>query len=141
MQMYLSRPAEYGLRAMTYIARQNTDERIRTLDLAKAVDVPAPFLSKVMRQLTAVGLLDAKKGHHGGFLLAKRPEEIRFIDIMRAVDFEPGANHCLFGLANCDAKNPCPLHSEWSSLKEHIERWATSHTLADSLKSPGARGG
>lgn len=138
MLMYLSRPAEYGLRAMTYIARLNTNERIRTQDLAEAVDLPAPFLSKVMRRLTAVGILDAKKGHHGGFLLAKRPEEVRFIDIMHAVDFEPNADHCLFGLAHCDASNPCPLHPEWSALKEHIERWATSHTLADSLKAPGS---
>ncbi len=95
--------------------------------------MPAPFLSKIMRRLTASGILDAKKGHHGGFLLAKPPEEVRFIDILRAVDFEPAADHCLFGLDNCDASNPCPLHPEWSVLKGQIEEWARSHTLVESL--------
>ena len=132
--MYLSRPAEYGLRAMTYIARMEPEKRIRTSDLAKAVGVPAPFLSKIMRRLTAVGILDAKKGHHGGFVLARLPAEVRFIDILRAVDFEPTADHCLFGLSNCDAQNPCPLHPEWSVLKGQIEQWARSHTLGDSLQ-------
>lgn len=118
---------------MTYIARMETAKRIRTSDLSEAVDVPAPFLSKIMRRLTADGILDAKKGHHGGFLLARAPSEVRFIDILRAVDFEPTADHCLFGLDNCDANNPCPLHPEWSILKEQIEEWARSHTLAESL--------
>lgn len=131
--MYLSRPAEYALRAMTHIARMETSERIRTRDLSEAVSVPAPFLSKIMRQLAAVGILDAKKGHHGGFLLAKPPGEVRFIDILRAVDFEPSADHCLFGLGECDAQNPCPLHPEWGVLKGQIEKWATSHTLAETL--------
>jgi Rrf2 family protein len=131
--MYLSRPAEYGLRAMTYIARLETDQRICTRDLAEAVHIPPAFLSKIMRRLTEVGILDAKKGHHGGFLLAKPPDQVRFIDIMRAVDFEPSADHCLFGMGNCDTENPCPLHPEWSILKDQIEGWARSHTLAESL--------
>jgi Rrf2 family protein len=132
--MYLSRPAEYALRAMTYLARLESDKRILTRDLAGAINVPAPFLSKIMRRLTADGILDAKKGHHGGFVLAKLPSEVRFIDILRAVDFEPTADHCLFGLGSCNEKNPCPLHPEWSVLKGQIEQWASSHTLDDSLK-------
>ena len=132
--MYLSRPAEYALRAMTYMARQEPTQRVLTRDLSGAINVPAPFLSKIMRRLTADGILNAKKGHHGGFILAKPPSEVRFIDILRAVDFEPTVDHCLFGLGNCDAQNPCPLHSEWSILKGQIEQWARSHTLGDSLK-------
>ena len=136
--MYLSRPAEYALRAMTYLARQEPDKRVLNRDLSRAVNVPAPFLSKIMRRLTANGILDAKTGHHGGFILARPPSDIRFIDILRAVDFEPAADHCLFGLGNCDTQNPCPLHSEWSILKGQIEQWARSHTLVDSLKEPVA---
>ena len=132
--MYLSRPAEYALRAMTYLARLESPERVQTRNLAEAINVPAPFLSKIMRRLTADGILDAKKGHHGGFILARTPGKIRFIDILRAVDFEPSADHCLFGLGNCDANNPCPLHPEWSILKGQIEDWARSHTLGDFLE-------
>ncbi|NNJ79721.1 MAG: Rrf2 family transcriptional regulator [Xanthomonadales bacterium] len=133
--MYLSRPAEYALRAMTYIARLEPDRRIRTIDLSKEIDVPAPFLSKIMRSLALAGIVDAKKGHHGGFLLAKDPGEVRFIDVLRAVEFEPSTEHCLFGLRNCDARNPCPLHHEWSLLREQIENWARCHSLAESLDS------
>jgi Rrf2 family iron-sulfur cluster assembly transcriptional regulator len=131
--MYLSRPAEYALRAMTYLARLEPKKRVPASDLAKAVDIPPAYLSKIMRRLTAKGIVDSQKGHHGGFVLARPPEEIRFIDILRAVEFGPIADHCLFGLGNCDAQNPCPLHNEWSILKDQIEHWARSHTLGESL--------
>ena len=130
--MYLSRPAEYALRAMTYLARTKPDERVRSRDLAKAVDVPPAFLSKIMRSLTTNGLLDAQKGHNGGFMLARPASEIRFIDVLQAVDFEPSSAQCLFGLGNCNANNPCLLHPEWAALKEQIETWAEVHSLADS---------
>ena len=39
----------------------------------------------------------------------------------------------IFGFGSCDSKNPCPLHAEWSVLKGHIEDWARSHNLGDSL--------
>jgi Rrf2 family protein len=132
--MYLSRPAEYALRAMTYLAREKPVGRIRADDLSKAIGVSAPFLSKIMRRLTVEGLLDAKKGHHGGFRLSRPPDEISFIDILRAMDFDPDTDHCLFGLGNCDAQNPCPLHHEWSVLKSHIEQWARAHTLAEAFE-------
>jgi Rrf2 family iron-sulfur cluster assembly transcriptional regulator len=132
--MYLSRSAEYSLRAMTYLARLENTTRIRTGDLAKAVDVPPTVLSKIMRRLTAAEILDSQKGHHGGFLLAKSPEEVRFIDILRAVDFEPIKDHCLYGWKKCDEQDPCPMHPQWSILKEQIEQWARTNTLAGSLE-------
>lgn len=131
--MYLSRPAEYALRAMSYLARLDAPGRVRSRDIAAATDIPEPYLAKIMRRLTAAGLLDSQKGHHGGFLLARPPAQISFVDILRAVDFEPTADHCLFGWETCSAENPCPLHPEWSTLKETIEHWAETRTLADVL--------
>ncbi|MCW8925874.1 MAG: Rrf2 family transcriptional regulator [Xanthomonadales bacterium] len=136
--MYLSRPAEYALRASTYLARLEPGKRVTSSQLAQAVDVPPAFLSKIMRRLTANGIVDSKKGHHGGFVLARPPVEIRFLDILRAVEFGPIKDHCLFGLGNCNADNPCPLHVEWEILKQQIEQWARTHTLGESLNAAQA---
>ena len=129
--MYLSRSAEYALRTTACLTRLSAEGRVRAKDLAPLAGVPLPFLSKILRRLTAAGLLTSQKGHHGGFALAREPGEIRFVDVLRAVDFEPSADHCLFGWENCDSENPCPLHPEWADLKEKLEQWASSRTLAD----------
>jgi len=111
---------------------------MRAKDLAPLAGVPRPFLSKILRRLTAAGLLTSQKGHGGGFSLAKAPEQIRFVDVLRAVDFHPTADHCLFGWENCDEGNPCPLHPEWAVLKEAIEEWARTRTLADIQRGDGS---
>ena len=129
--MYLSRSAEYALRTSACLSRLAGEGRVRAKDLAPLASVPLPYLSKILRRLTAAGVLTSQKGHHGGFALARDPGEIRFVDILRAVDFEPTADHCLFGWENCDEANPCPLHPEWADLKEKIEEWARTRTLAD----------
>ncbi len=122
------------MRAATYLAHCDPSTRVTGRDLAKAVNIPPAFLAKIMRRLSESGIVNAQKGHNGGFLLARSPAQVRFIDILQAVDFEPSADHCLFGLGNCDSQNPCPLHKEWSTLKGQIEEWATFHTLDDSLQ-------
>jgi Rrf2 family protein len=136
--MYLSRTAEYALRTTACLSRLAVDRRVRAKDLAPLAGVPLPYLSKILRRLTSAGLLTSQKGHHGGFALAREPEKIRFVDVLRAVDFEPTADHCLFGWENCDAKNPCPLHPEWADLKETIEEWARTRTLADVQRGEGS---
>ncbi len=142
--MYLNQTTEYALRTSACLARQ-APGRTRAEDLAAIAGVPRPYVSKILRRLTRAGLLTSRKGRGGGFALARRPEEIRFVDVMRAVDFEPASDHCLFGWESCDSQDPCPLHPLWSDLKESIEEWARSSTLADlrrtvedTLRSPVA---
>lgn len=139
--MYLSRSAEYALRTMACLARRARDQNVRAKDLAPIARVPLPFLSKILRRLAAAGLLTSQKGHGGGFALAREPAEIRFVDVLQAVDFEPAADHCLFGWETCDADNPCPLHPNWADLKNAIEDWARTRTLADVLPDQAPGGG
>ncbi len=136
--MYLSRTAEYALRTAACLTRLGGENRVRARDLAPLARIPQPYLSKILRRLTAAGLLTSQKGHHGGFALAREPGEIRFVDVLRAVDFEPAADHCLFGWENCDENNPCPLHPEWADLKAQIEEWASTRTLADVERGEGS---
>lgn len=129
--MYLSRTAEYALRTTACLARLGTAGNVRAKDLAPMANVPRAYLSKLLGRLTEAGLLTSQKGHGGGFALARRPSEIRFVDVLRAVDFEPAADHCLFGWDDCDEADPCPLHPLWADLKAAIEEWAQARTLAD----------
>ncbi len=131
--MYLSRTAEYALRTMACLARPAATDRVRSQDLADLTGVPGPYLSKILRRLTAAGLLTSQRGHRGGFRLAKPAPEVRFADILKAVEFEPAEDSCLFGRATCGPGDPCPLHRGWAGLKEALEEWAQGHTLADVL--------
>lgn len=132
--MLLSQTAEYALRAMAWIALQPRDVPIRSRDMSQSTQIPIHYLSKILRRLVLAGLLHSQKGQGGGFLLARPAHEIRFQDILNAVDAAPEEeSRCAFGWGACGKANPCPLHESWSRLKDSLQDWAQNTTL-DAVK-------
>jgi Rrf2 family transcriptional regulator, iron-sulfur cluster assembly transcription factor len=126
--MQLPRSAEYALRALAVIALR--DGVVSADEIASEATVPPHYLHKVLRRLTAAGILEARKGPGGGFSLARPANRIRVIDVLEATDAQL-ADDCAFGWGSCDARHPCPLHGTWSELKDAVDAWASKTTLAD----------
>lgn len=129
--MFISQTAEYAIRAMSALAILPEGKKIRAADLGQATGIPAPYLSKILRRLVLAGLLISQKGQGGGFLLARPPAEIPFMEILDAVDAFPTEGRCAFGWGNCDQLHPCPLHGSWSRLNKHLRDWANDSNLAE----------
>ncbi len=128
--MDLPQTTEYALRALAVIASREDGAVVCADVIAREASVPLSYLQKVLRRLVGAGLLEAKKGPGGGFLLARHPKRIRLRDVLEATDSAlPDA--CAFGYGKCDAKHPCPLHGTWSELKDAITDWASRTTLDD----------
>ena len=128
--MLLPQTAEYALRAMAWLASAPPDDPVRAEDLSVETDIPPQYLSKVLRRLVLAGLLQSRRGHGGGFTLSRRPQDIRFLDVLAAVEAYPAAGRCVFGWGACDAENPCPLHDAWLGMSESFRDWAANTTLA-----------
>ena len=129
--MFISKTAEYAIRAMSAIATLPQGVKIRARDLGRGTGIPAPYLSKILRRLVLAELLTSQKGQGGGFLLARPAAEISFIDILNAVDAFPAEGLCAFGWGNCDQLMPCPLHGAWSRLSHQLRGWASDTNLAE----------
>ncbi len=128
--MLLNQTVEYALRAMACLAEVDEGEAVRASDLADLASIPHHYLSKIMRRMVVAGLVESRRGHGGGFQLSRPPEQIRFIDIFRAISFDPTTGGCVFGRGECDLDNPCSLHPAWSEISETFLVWSTQTTLA-----------
>jgi len=129
--MLLSQTSEYALRAMAWLAYAPPGVPVRAKDLAVGAGIPLHYLSKILRRLVLADLLVSQKGQGGGFVLSRAPQEIRFTEILAAVDAYPTEGRCAFGWGACQENNPCPLHETWSELNDAIRAWAANTTLAD----------
>ena len=127
----LSRSAEYSLRIMAYFALHTDNTPLRARDIAEEVNIPLFYLSKILRRMVTAGLLYGTKGHGGGFLIAKPAREIRFSQILEAIEGDIIKRQCVFGWDVCSDKNPCVLHNRWREVRESFEEWARETTLAD----------
>jgi len=129
--MLVSQTSEYALRAMAWLTSAPPGEPVRARDLAAGSGIPLHYLSKILRRLVLAELLVSQKGKRGGFVLARPKHEIRFLDILAAVDAYPTQGRCAFGWGECDELNPCTMHESWNELNEKLLSWAATNTLAD----------
>lgn len=133
--MIFPQVGQYALRIMTALAQAPEGDPVRAKDLAVSTAVPATYLSKVCRRLTTAGLLTSRRGHHGGFRLARSPDLITFAQVLDAVDALPSSSECAFGWGSCDRQTACPLHPHWFELSHQVQTWATTATLEDVIDS------
>lgn len=131
--MVLSRTVEYALRAMLHLTR-HPGQAVSGRSIARAVGAPPDYLAKVMRLLVAAGLVQAYRGPHGGFILARDPGAISILDVVEAVDPLPRIRRCPLGRVG--HARLCPLHRRLDEALAAMARSFGETTLAQ-LLSPG----
>ncbi len=130
--MILKQTAEYALRAMIVLAQQEPGRCISAAELSARTNIPASYLSKIMRRLVLASLVRSRRGHGGGFRLARAAADVSFLEVMQAVDYGAEPNRCAFGVGACNPEQPCPLHDQYTELTASFESWARRTTLDES---------
>ncbi len=130
----LSQTVEYALRAMVYLAGCNEDPQ-PTEQISEKTKVPAPYLAKVLQNLTRKGLVRSQRGVKGGFLLAQPPEDITILDVVNAVDPIQRITSCPLELKSHGVRL-CPLHFRMDRALALVEEAFRKSTLAEVLAEP-----
>ncbi len=129
--MIYSAASSYAIRAMSQMAQQCAEGEYVILDtLCDEADLPRAFVAKIFQVLVRRGLLVSAKGRHGGFALARRPEEITFQEIVQAVDGPLNSDMCIAGHGPCGGSELCGLHDAWEPVRREIASFLAETTLA-----------
>ena len=80
--MLLTRASEYALLALDII--RNSERPTGAEQLATQLSIPKSFLAKILQGLAKEGILESKKGAHGGFVLIKSASEVSIASIIIA---------------------------------------------------------
>ncbi|MDH3724849.1 MAG: Rrf2 family transcriptional regulator, partial [Thermoleophilia bacterium] len=67
MQIRLRRKGDYSVRAMIYVARRDGDGLSQARQIAAEMEIPYKFLTQILANLVAEGLLEARHGPAGGY--------------------------------------------------------------------------
>ena len=132
----LSNTCKYGIRAVVYIAMNvNGDEKIGIKQIANELNIPTPFLGKILQQLAKTKILSSTKGPHGGFGLAKKPENMSLMDIVEIIDGLEVFDLCLMGLKICnenpEMKQYCPLHKKSDTIRTELTKLFKNQSIGD----------
>ena len=126
-----ARSSGYAVQAMTHLAGQPSGKLVGAREMATTLNIPMPFLWKILRKLGQRKLVRSFKGVRGGYELARPAKTTHVAEILKAGRDTDPVGRCILGLAQCSDQEPCPLHSHWKDLRAQIEATLETTTSAD----------
>ena len=77
--------SRYAVVALAELTRTGTTP-IPIAAVAERRGMPVQFLEQLFSTLRRAGLVDSRRGAKGGYMLARRPEEITVLEVVQALD-------------------------------------------------------
>jgi FeS assembly SUF system regulator len=108
-------------------------DRTRLLNastLAERTHIAAPTVSKLLKQLHHAGLVTSMRGTHGGYQLARDPEQISAASILDALEGPIALTECSAGTGHCGIEHTCSVGRTWQRLSVAIRRSLSEISLA-----------
>jgi Rrf2 family protein len=126
----LSQTTGYAVRALQCL-QEPGGHPVLVEEIAKYTGIPHSYLSKLVHKLAKKGLVAARRGHHGGVVLARPSTEITLEQLSEAIDGVAWRKRCLLGLLGCSDEAPCVLHAFWQETLNQVLTRLRAVTLAD----------
>jgi Rrf2 family protein len=131
-----NKETEYALRGLVYIQLQNYQGRRPGItEIAREIDAPQFYTAKILQRLVRQGLVISLKGKGGGFFFDQDKPELTLKELIYVIEGSKLITACGFGLKNCSSGNPCPLHEDYSRIREAIEELVSTETIQSLAKT------
>ncbi|MGD1068967.1 MAG: Rrf2 family transcriptional regulator [Bryobacteraceae bacterium] len=134
----LTKKADYGLIALRHLASV-PGATASTKDIADTYRLPVPLLAKVLQQLTRAGILRSVAGTNGGYKLARDPNRISALEVVRAIDGPVILTHCFTEHGVCDQSDKCTVREPLRRVHEAILELLNRFTITELAESPATR--
>ncbi|TVZ22041.1 BadM/Rrf2 family transcriptional regulator [Dokdonia sp. Hel_I_63] len=133
----LSRKTKYGIKALTYIAReQREDTLVQIGTIAESENISQKFLESIMLTLKKAGFVSSRKGKGGGYQLRREPKDIKMVEVMRVLEGPVAMLPCVSlnyyeRCADCKDEDACSVHSLMIQIRDNTLLVLEKNTLAD----------
>jgi Rrf2 family protein len=133
--------AEYGVRLLVELGRQDEGAPISLKSIAQAEGLPLAYLERIVALLKKAGFVESTRGAHGGYRLAMAPEDIRMDAVIAVLEGAVAPMACFADPAVDDrARVLCSHHEDgelcatkllWTRVQGGIVRALQHTTLAE----------
>lgn len=137
----LSKKTKYGIKALTYLAKQHDKSPVQIATISKSENISLKFLESILLTLRKTGFLGSKKGKGGGYYLLKHPSEILMTDVMRVLEGPIAMVPCVSlnfyeKCDDCPDENACAVHSLMIQVRDSTLAIFRDTTLEKLTKNP-----
>ena len=119
----------YALRALAALPEDGSFCLAK--DLASSLELPGPYLAKILQGLVQADILASVRGPKGGFRLTRPAHRITVGEVVVALEGPNSMDGCVMGFPTCGGDHPCPLHDAWVAVKAQVASSMTEATIRD----------
>lgn len=130
MRLELTRRGDYAVRAMLALAEPGAGPWLSVARIAATMSIPERFLPRVMRELVAADLVEARHGRTGGYRLARPAERITLLDVIAAVEPPDATPRCVLRGIPCGQDGRCAVHDTFGEARRALRDRLAQATLA-----------
>ena len=137
----LSSASKHAILILQYLSRLEENVFCPVSDIAEAAKAPAPYLSKLVKELVWLGLIESKRGVGGGVRLAATSRNLSLFQVCNAMKDPLVKSECVLRNKPCDPKNPCAFHHNYKETRENLFTFLNNATIGDKesqLKKKGS---
>ena len=128
----LSNTSKYAIRALIYLELfSSPQKKLGIKHIAQQLDIPSPFLGKILQVLVRQGLLFSSKGPNGGFYLKRPAIDITLMEVIDIIEGKGRFDTCIIRTTHCDDKNPCSMHDRVGPVMGELKKSFSTETIAD----------
>lgn len=128
--MMFSRTAIHGIYSLCYLNRSKGDGAVSSASVSAALGAPVQQTCKVLQSLCGAGLVRSVRGRGGGYVIAKRLDKIRLIDVLDALN--PPENEETLRPRSCRGARSarmCSAHRGLLKLNDRVREALGAQTL------------
>ena len=135
--MKLSSKGRYAVMALADMANFDETYPISLRDISLRQNISLVYLEQLFLKLKKYKIVISVRGNKGGYILSKKPSEIRISDILLAVEEKVKTIGCeKNSKQGCNGKSSkCITHNLWDELEDYINAFFRSKSLEDLLKN------
>jgi len=135
--MKLTSKGRYAVMALIDLARFDNINPVSLRDISLRQGISLDYLEQIFSKLRKNQIVKSIRGTQGGYVLSKKPHEIKLNNIFHAVDERVKTVQCKKdSKKGCNGKaTKCITHDLWDELETHINTFFEKKSLEDLLKN------
>ncbi|MDD3722192.1 MAG: Rrf2 family transcriptional regulator [Lutibacter sp.] len=132
----LSKKTKYGLKALSYLAKQEPNLPVLISDISESENISKKFLENILLTLKKSEIVSSKKGKGGGYYLIKNPNEIKISTIIRMLEGPIAMLPCVSlnyyeKCDDCKDEERCSLNILMAEVRDSTLKILENKTLAN----------
>lgn len=132
----LSRKTKYGLKALTYLAKMESQNPVQISVISEAENISQKFLESILLSLRKTGYLGSKKGKGGGYYLLKDAKDIPIAAVFRILEGPIAMVPCVSlnfyeKCDDCPDEASCSVHNLMIQVRDNMLQIFENTSLQD----------